>query len=102
MNTNTLGKSLAAVATLAAFTALTATVVVAQDRSNTTQRVAQERCYGVSMAGKNDCAAGPGTSCAGSSRTDYQGNAWKYVPAGTCTSIKTPTGMGSLLSLIHI
>lgn len=55
-----------------------------------------EKCYGVSMAGKNDCAAGPGTSCAGTSKKDYQGNAWKYVPAGTCTTLKTPTGMGSL------
>jgi len=96
MNTLTLGKSLAAVATVATLTALAATAVVAQDRSNTGQRAAQERCFGVSMAGKNDCAAGPGTSCAGSSRVDYQGNAWRYVPAGTCTSIKTPTGMGSL------
>ncbi len=43
-----------------------------------------ERCYGVAMAGRNDCAAGPGTSCAGTSRVDYQGNAWKYVPRGTC------------------
>ncbi len=55
-----------------------------------------EKCYGVSMAGKNDCAAGPGTSCAGTSKVDYQGNAWKHVPKGTCTSIKTPKGMGSL------
>ncbi|MCH7344532.1 DUF2282 domain-containing protein [Pelomonas sp. CA6] len=56
----------------------------------------KERCYGVAMAGKNDCAAGPGTTCAGTSKMDYQGNAWKYVPAGTCTAIKTPKGMGSL------
>jgi uncharacterized membrane protein len=55
-----------------------------------------EKCYGVSMAGKNDCAAGPGTTCAGTSKVDYQGNAWKYVPAGTCTTIKTPKGMGTL------
>ena len=55
-----------------------------------------EKCYGVSLAGKNDCAAGAGTSCAGTSKVDYQGNAWKNVPAGTCTSIKTPKGMGSL------
>jgi uncharacterized membrane protein len=55
-----------------------------------------EKCYGVSMAGKNDCAAGPGTTCAGTSKKDYQGNAWKHVPKGTCTSIKTPTGTGSL------
>jgi uncharacterized membrane protein len=57
---------------------------------------AKEKCYGVALAGENDCAAGPGTSCAGTSKVDYQGNAWKLVPAGTCTSVKTPKGMGSL------
>lgn len=55
-----------------------------------------EKCYGVSLAGKNDCAAGPGTSCAGTSVKDYQGNAWKAVKTGTCTKIKTPKGFGSL------
>jgi uncharacterized membrane protein len=45
---------------------------------------AKEKCYGVSLKGKNDCAAGPGTSCAGTSTTDYQGNAWKYVAKGAC------------------
>ena len=58
-----------------------------------------ERCYGVAMAGKNDCAAGAGTSCAGTSKRDHQGNAWKYVPAGTCTTMKSttsPTGHGQL------
>ena len=55
-----------------------------------------EKCYGVAKAGKNDCAAGPGTSCAGTSRRDYQGNAWKYVDKGTCTKIRTPNGTGSL------
>ena len=60
------------------------------------QKANQEKCYGVAMAGKNDCAAGPGTSCAGTSKVDYQGNAWKYVPKGTCATMKTPKGMGSL------
>ncbi len=55
-----------------------------------------EKCYGVSLAGKNDCAAGAGTSCAGTSKADYQGNAWRNVAKGTCTSIKTPKGTGSL------
>jgi uncharacterized membrane protein len=55
-----------------------------------------DKCYGVSLAGKNDCAAGPGTTCAGTSKVDYQGNAWKYVAKGTCTSMKTPKGPGSL------
>jgi len=45
---------------------------------------AKEKCYGVALAGKNDCAAGPGTSCAGTSTADYQGNAWKYVGKGSC------------------
>jgi len=44
----------------------------------------QEKCFGVSLAGENDCAAGPGTTCAGTSTVDYQGNAWTLVPAGTC------------------
>ena len=45
---------------------------------------AKEKCYGVSLAGQNDCAAGPGTTCAGTSVVDYQGNAWTLVPAGDC------------------
>ncbi|TRD11127.1 DUF2282 domain-containing protein [Erythrobacter insulae] len=56
----------------------------------------KEKCYGVSKAGENDCAAGPGTSCAGTSVVDYQGNAWTYVDAGTCLEIATPNGTGSL------
>lgn len=56
----------------------------------------KERCFGVSLKGQNDCAAGPGTTCAGTSSVDYQGNAWKYVPKGTCLSITTPKGKGSL------
>jgi len=56
----------------------------------------KEKCYGVSLAGQNDCAAGPGTSCQGTSTEDYQGNAWKYVDAGSCVEIETPTGTGSL------
>jgi uncharacterized membrane protein len=55
-----------------------------------------EKCYGVSLAGKNDCKAGAGTTCAGTSKVNYQGDAWKLVPAGTCVKIKTPKGPGSL------
>ena len=71
----------------------------AQTSSAGAVNAGQEKCYGISLAGQNDCAAGPGTSCAGTSKVDYQGNAWKYVPAGTCTSMKTPTGMGSLMPI---
>ncbi len=51
-----------------------------------------EKCYGVSMAGQNDCAAGPGTSCQGTSTVDYQGNAWKFVDGGTCATMELPDG----------
>ena len=51
---------------------------------------AKEKCYGISLAGQNDCAAGPGTTCAGTSTVDYQGNAWTLVDAGSCTTIDLP------------
>ncbi len=61
---------------------------------------AMEKCYGVALAGKNDCKAGAGTTCAGTSKVDYQGNAFKAVKAGTCTSMKLPGDrMGSLTEL---
>lgn len=50
----------------------------------------KEKCYGVSLAGQNDCAAGPGTTCAGTSTVDYQGNAWTLVDVGTCADIDLP------------
>lgn len=75
-------KSLAvASAVAAALTAATTMPAAAQSK---------EKCYGVSLAGKNDCAAGPGTTCAGSSVVDYQGNAWTLVDAGTCLDIELP------------
>ena len=58
-----------------------------------------EKCFGVALKGKNDCAAGAGTTCAGTSKTDFQSNAWKLVPKGTCTttaSQTSPTGFGQL------
>lgn len=81
----------------AALTAALSLAAAAQaDDMKKDAKQAMEKCYGVAMAGKNDCAAGPGTTCAGTATMDYQGNAWTYVPAGTCTTIKTPKGMGSL------
>jgi uncharacterized membrane protein len=68
-------KSLSVAAAVA--TALAAHALPAQAQEN-------EKCFGISKAGENDCAAGPGTTCAGSSTVDYQGNAWTLVPAGTC------------------
>ncbi|MEM7776426.1 MAG: DUF2282 domain-containing protein [Pseudomonadota bacterium] len=51
------------------------------------QAAKMEKCFGISLAGKNDCAAGPGTTCAGTSKVDYQGNAWTLVPAGSCETL---------------
>ena len=73
-------KIAAAAAALTAAAAMIATPATAA-------KGAKEKCYGVAMAGKNDCAAGPGTSCAGTSTTDYQGSAWKYVAKGTCAKM---------------
>ena len=56
----------------------------------------KEKCYGVSLKGQNDCAAGAGTTCAATSSVDYQGNAWRLVNKGTCTTTATPLGPGSL------
>ena len=47
----------------------------------------KEKCFGVALKGQNDCAAGPGTTCQGTSTVDFQGNAWKFVQGGTCASI---------------
>lgn len=73
---NTIATTLAALAA-----ALVATSTVAH-----ADAPKQEKCFGVALAGKNDCKAGAGTSCAGTSAVNYQGNAWKYVNAGTCMS----------------
>ncbi|MBA4748431.1 MAG: DUF2282 domain-containing protein [Sphingopyxis sp.] len=67
-----------------AASALLGLAAVAATTPAVAQEGAKEKCFGVSLKGKNDCAAGPGTSCAGTSTTDYQGNAWKYVAKGQC------------------
>ena len=73
----------------AAFTALPAAA----------QSADKDKCFGVALKGKNDCKAGAGTTCAGTSKIDHQGNAWSLVPKGTCekTASKTsPTGFGQM------
>ena len=76
-------------------TALTlASAVAAALSMGTSPVIAEEdeevKCYGISLAGENDCAAGPGTACSGTSTVDYQGNAWTYVASGTCESMELP------------
>ncbi|KAB2885410.1 MAG: DUF2282 domain-containing protein [Albidovulum sp.] len=85
--------------TLAVATSL-ATALAAHFAAPAAAQEAKEKCFGVALAGQNDCAAGPGTTCAGTSKVDYQGNSWKLVPAGTCTTMELPDGrMGSLEAL---
>lgn len=80
--------TLALAGSLASALAAIATPAAADD--------AKEKCYGIAMKGQNDCAAGAGTTCAGTSKIDYQKNAFKLVPKGTCMSMKTPDGHGML------
>ena len=87
--------------TLALALALGAALTVANASASPDPAAADksEKCFGVSMAGKNDCKAGAGTTCAGTAKKDYAGNAWKHVPAGTCTTLvskSSPTGHGQL------
>ena len=63
--------------------AVTAALAAQTGTANAQEQV---KCYGVSLAGENDCKAGAGTTCAGTSTVDYQGNAWTLVKTGTCES----------------
>jgi len=87
MNPKSITLSLAIASALSS--ALATAIAAAQEST-------KEKCYGVSLKGLNDCAAGPGTTCAATSKVDYQGNAWRLVPKGTCTGIMTPHGHGAL------
>ena len=59
----------------------------------------KDKCYGIALAGENDCAAGAGTSCEGTSTVDFQGNAWTNSPKGSCEFIISPEGSGSLTAV---
>jgi uncharacterized membrane protein len=84
-----------AVATAIASIATSAPLTKAEGDAATA--AGKEKCYGVALKGQNDCAAGPGTTCQGTSTVDFQGNAWKFVRGGSCTSIVVPGGKhGSL------
>jgi uncharacterized membrane protein len=73
----------AVAAAVSTATLVSATSAIAGDK---------EKCFGVALKGTNDCAAGAGTTCAGTSAVDYQGNSWKYVDKGTCVSMELPEG----------
>jgi uncharacterized membrane protein len=79
-----------------AFAASIATALTLMAQAPAAHAADKEKCYGIALKGQNDCAAGAGTTCAGTSKIDYQKNSWKLVPAGTCMTIKTPNGQGTL------
>src|ERR671919_103563 len=79
-----------AVATALASMAAAAPLTEAEAKAATD--AGKEQCYGVALKGQNDCAAGPGTTCQGTSTVDYQGNAWKFVEGGTCETMELPGG----------
>ena len=76
--TSTLTKLAVAGALTAALAAAPVTGALAAD---------MEKCYGVAKAGMNDCKAGEGTTCQGSSTMDGQKNAWVLTPAGLCEKL---------------
>lgn len=91
----------------AALAAISATPASAQEFTEAQKKIQAEHtalvksgkvepCFGTALKGHNDCYAGAGTTCAGTSTADYQGNAFKLVTKGTCTTISTPNGPGSL------
>lgn len=95
------GKTVNTIASGAVLASAVAAAVAGVNLATVTDaHAAKVKCYGVSLAGKNDCAAGPGTSCQGTSTVDYQGNAWTFVDEGTCATMELPDGrMGSLEAL---
>jgi uncharacterized membrane protein len=82
-----------------AIAAALSSAIAAAAVSSPAQAGAKEKCYGVALKGQNDCAAGAGTTCAATSKVDYQGNAWKLVNQRTCVSTQTPFGPGSLTAI---
>jgi uncharacterized membrane protein len=88
--------SVSAMAVATAFATALSTLAIEAAAAPKPPQPTKERCFGIALKDDNDCAAGAGTTCAGTSQIDYQGNAWKYVAKGTCESITTPKGHGSL------
>jgi uncharacterized membrane protein len=96
MSTRMLSSAALAGAVAAALASMAAAAPMTQDEVKAAMDAGMEKCYGVALAGQNDCAAGPGTTCQGTSTVDYQGNAWKFVDGGTCATMELPDGrMGS-------
>jgi uncharacterized membrane protein len=96
MSTKTVSGAVLAAAVATAVASLATAAPLSEAQVKAAMDQGMEKCFGVALKGQNDCAAGPGTTCQGSSTVDYQGNAWKFVDGGTCATMELPGGrMGS-------
>jgi uncharacterized membrane protein len=89
---STVGAAVLASAVATALASMAAAAPLTEAEVKAATDAGKEKCYGVALKGQNDCAAGPGTTCQGTSTVDFQGNAWKFVQGGTCESIEVPGG----------
>ncbi len=96
VKTHVTGVSLAGVSLAGSLATALALLSAPASAGPSAAQPSMDKCYGVSLKSQNDCAAGAGTSCAGTAKIDYDPAAWKYVAKGTCETIKTPKGMGTL------
>jgi uncharacterized membrane protein len=100
MSKSTVGAAVLAGAVATALASMATAAPLTKAEGDAAMAAGKEKCYGVALKGQNDCAAGPGTTCQGTSTVDFQGNAWKFARGGTCTSIVVPGGKhGSLTAL---
>jgi uncharacterized membrane protein len=88
----TLSSTALAAALAAALSSMAGAAPLTEEEVQAATDAGMEKCYGVALAGENDCAAGPGTTCQGTSTVDYQGNAWTFVEGGTCATMELPDG----------
>ncbi|MEQ1517031.1 MAG: DUF2282 domain-containing protein [Usitatibacteraceae bacterium] len=89
---STVGAAILAGAVTAALASFAVAGPLTEAEGKAAMAAGKEKCFGIALKGQNDCAAGAGTSCQGSSTVDFQGNSWKFVAGGTCASIEVPGG----------
>jgi uncharacterized membrane protein len=93
-------KSVVAAATIAgSLTAARTMIAASAAAAPKPPQPTMDKCFGIALKGDNDCAAGAGTTCAGTSAVDYDPGHWKYVAKGACEAMKTPKGHGSLTAM---
>ena len=100
MSKSTIGAAVLAGAVATALASLATAAPLTKAEADAATAAGKVKCYGVALKAQNDCAAGPGTTCQGTSTVDFQGNAWKFVQGGTCATLDLPGGgKGSLQPL---